>query len=132
VKKEDIRRLWPIASRKIAAEETDETVGTNGGQGDSTSGGAAGTGSSTTGSAGGNGEWTSTGNNGNKEYYPLPAEPPPARQRVVVAAYATLLARYPDRRVPKISIEELANILRKSGKPLLDRDSIRRALKLRT
>jgi hypothetical protein len=94
VKKEDIRRLWPIASRKISAEKK-----------------------------------------GANDYYLLPAKPPPASQKMVVAAYVALLALYPDRRVPKISVEELASIAsirsRKRGGPLLDRDSVRRALKLR-
>jgi hypothetical protein len=90
VKKEDIRRLWPIAPQKISAEELSA-----------------------------------------KEYYLLPAEPPPPSQKMVVAAHAALLQKYPDRCIPKMPIEKLAAISKSRGGPLLDRDSIRRALKLK-
>jgi hypothetical protein len=88
VKKEDIRRLWPVAP-ELGAED----------------------------------------------YYQLPAERPPPRQKIVAAAHAALLQRYPDRRIPKISIERLAEIAgpisKSRGGPPLDRDSIRRALNLK-
>jgi hypothetical protein len=72
---------------------------------------------------------------GAEDCYVLPAERPRPRQKIVAAAHAALLQRYPDRRVPKISAERLAEIAspisRSRGGPPLDRDSIRRALNLK-
>jgi hypothetical protein len=65
----------------------------------------------------------------------LPAEPPRSTQRNPTAAYRALLHKYPDGKIPKISMEKLAkianSIIGKNGGLRLGREDIERALQRR-
>jgi hypothetical protein len=66
--------------------------------------------------------------------YLLPENPPPSTQKAAAAAYRALLTRYPNRRVPPLSMEKLAEIATKISRKnggIHGRDAVRRALKLR-
>jgi hypothetical protein len=66
--------------------------------------------------------------------YLLP-DPPPSTQKTTAAAYRALLTKYSDKRVPRLSMEELATIVnpisRKNSGIQIGRDAVRRALNLR-
>jgi hypothetical protein len=72
-------------------------------------------------------------------YYTLPEMSPSKRQRERLATYTALLRIYPNRRIPKMSAEELAKTVtrerRKDGSlsvtNVVSRDSVLRALRLK-
>jgi hypothetical protein len=68
--------------------------------------------------------------------YQLPPHPPRPTQRTPTAAYNALQERYPDGRVPRLSIQKLADIVSPIAKAKtglrVGCDDIKRALKLRS
>ena len=78
-------------------------------------------------------------NGATNNYYTLPEMSPSKRQRDRLATYTALLRIYPNRRIPKMSAEELAKTVtrerRKDGSlsvtNVVSRDSVLRALRLK-
>lgn len=64
----------------------------------------------------------------NEEFYALPKERPPESRRQEREAYGALLKKYPDRKIPKQSIQEIANNLRTARGEVISRDAVRRVL----